>query len=95
MFQATVSVLESLKTNEVVVEAGCVFVVVSSHGYGRANSFDNDFRCFDGTLMSTKDFLQYFNNINLPQLEGVPKVFIFQICRSVYETSLCTGLVRT
>ncbi|KAL0893480.1 hypothetical protein ABMA27_013681 [Loxostege sticticalis] len=79
--KATVSVLESLKTNEVVVEAGCVFVVVSSHGYGRANSFDNDFRCFDGTLMSTKDFLQYFNNINLPQLEGVPKVFIFQICR--------------
>ncbi|XP_028158305.1 caspase Dronc [Ostrinia furnacalis] len=77
----TVEVLESLKTNSVIVEAGCVFVVVSSHGYARAHSSDNDFRCHDGTLMSTKDFLQYFNNLHLPALEGVPKVFIFQICR--------------
>ncbi|XP_063821428.1 caspase Dronc [Ostrinia nubilalis] len=72
----TVEVLESLKTNSVIVEAGCVFVVVSSHGYARAHSSDNDFRCHDGTLMSTKDFLQYFNNLHLPRARVYSDILI-------------------
>lgn len=73
------STLRSL--NEVLAGVECLFVVVSSHGYGRAGSSDNDFRCYDGQLMSTYEFIKYFDNRNLHMLQGVPKVFIFQICR--------------
>ncbi|KAL4704510.1 hypothetical protein ACJJTC_007629 [Scirpophaga incertulas] len=77
--EKTVATLQSL--NEVLSGTECVFIVVSSHGYPRPGSSDVDFRLHHGELMSVYKFLEYFNNENLPDLIGVPKVFIFQICR--------------
>nr|XP_021194873.2 caspase Dronc [Helicoverpa armigera] len=75
----TTETLRSL--DAVLVDIESVFVVVSSHGYERAHSSDTDVRCKDGKLMRLMDIIDYFNNRNLPALIGVPKVFIFQMCR--------------
>nr|XP_026501424.1 caspase Dronc [Vanessa tameamea] len=81
--------LETLKgLKEVVVGAECVFIVVSSHGYERPRSSDNDIRCKDGGLIAIRDIIDYFNNKNFPALQGVPKVFIFQLCRGNNEESV-------
>ncbi|XP_026329192.1 caspase Dronc-like isoform X2 [Hyposmocoma kahamanoa] len=58
-----------------------VFVVFSSHGYARSCSSDTDLRCSDGGLISRSSIINYFNNDNFPELNGVPKVFVFQTCR--------------
>lgn len=58
-----------------------VFIVFSSHGYARARSADTDLRCSDGQLISLSSIINYFNNDNFPELNGVPKVFVFQTCR--------------
>lgn len=79
--QETIETLKSLNT--VLEDIESVFIVVSSHGYERANSSDLSVRCQDGQLISLYDIIGYFNNINMPALIGVPKVFIFQMCRSV------------
>ncbi|XP_050665338.1 uncharacterized protein LOC126965661 isoform X2 [Leptidea sinapis] len=76
--EETVETLKSLK--EVVVGAECVFIVVSSHGYERQYSSDTDIRCNDGRLITIYEIIEYFNNKNFPDLHGVPKVFIFQLC---------------
>uniref|UniRef100_A0A2A4IVH1 Caspase family p20 domain-containing protein n=1 Tax=Heliothis virescens TaxID=7102 RepID=A0A2A4IVH1_HELVI len=74
--------METLKSlDAVLVDIESVFVVVSSHGYERAHSSDTDVRCKDGKLLRLMDIIDYFNNRNLPALIGVPKVFIFQMCR--------------
>ncbi|KAM3961857.1 death regulator Nedd2-like caspase [Aphomia sociella] len=65
--------------------AACVFVVVSSHGYARHSSADFEFRVSDARLLSFQRFVDYFNNDALPDLVGVPKVFIFQTCRGSKE----------
>lgn len=67
-----------------VAGAECVFIVVSSHGYEGARGYDNDLRCADGGLLSTRDVVDHFHNLSMPELRGVPKVFIFQLCRSVH-----------
>ncbi|XP_060810903.1 caspase Dronc [Amyelois transitella] len=78
--------MDSLRNLPSTLEgAKCVFVVVSSHGYDRHGSSDNDFRCSDGRLISLYDFIEHFSNKALPQLKGVPKVFIFQTCRGKKE----------
>ncbi|XP_047988533.1 caspase Dronc-like isoform X2 [Leguminivora glycinivorella] len=61
--------------------AECVFIVISSHGYGRDGSWDTDIRCSDGGLISAHAVVDHFNNQNCPVLIGIPKVFIFQMCR--------------
>ncbi|XP_061711802.1 caspase Dronc-like isoform X2 [Cydia pomonella] len=61
--------------------AECVFIVISSHGYGRDGSWDTDIRCSDGGLISAHAVVDHFNNQNCPALIGIPKVFIFQMCR--------------
>lgn len=58
-----------------------MFIVVSSHGYERPHSSDTDVRCKDGQLISLYDIMTYFDNRNMPALIGIPKVFIFQMCR--------------
>nr|AFX60235.1 caspase-5 [Spodoptera exigua] len=74
--------METLKSlNNVLVNIESVFIVVSSHGYERPHSSDTDVRCKDGQLSSLYDIMTYFNNRNMPALIGVPKVFIFQMCR--------------
>nr|AFJ04535.1 caspase 5 [Spodoptera litura] len=74
--------METLKSlNNVLVNIESVFIVVASHGYERPHSSDTDVRCKDGQLISLYDFMTYFNNRNMPALIGVPKVFIFQMCR--------------
>ncbi|CAH3879511.1 caspase Dronc isoform X3 [Pieris brassicae] len=75
----TVTTLESLK--KVIVGVECVFIVVSSHGYERKYSSDTDIRCKDGQLITIYEIIDYFNNKNFPALHGIPKVFIFQLCR--------------
>ncbi|RVE42113.1 hypothetical protein evm_013225 [Chilo suppressalis] len=83
---------ETLKLlNQVLAGAECVFIVVSSHGYSRDNVSDVDFRCHDGKLMSIYEFLEYFNNEQLPALIGIPKVFIFQLCRGWKELQMPLG----
>ncbi|CAH2086959.1 unnamed protein product [Euphydryas editha] len=82
----TLETLRGLK--EVVVGAESVFIVVSSHGYEGPRGYDNDLRCSDGGLLSTRDVIDHFNNKNMPALRGVPKVFIFQLCRGSNEDSL-------
>ncbi|CAF4843095.1 unnamed protein product [Pieris macdunnoughi] len=75
----TVTTLENLK--KVIVGVECVFIVVSSHGYERKYSSDTDIRCKDGQLITIYEIIDYFNNKNFPALHGIPKVFIFQLCR--------------
>ncbi|KAJ8723026.1 hypothetical protein PYW07_004206 [Mythimna separata] len=75
----TIATLKQL--NDVLVDIESVFTVVSSHGYERAHSSDLDVRCKDGQLISLYEIMDYFNNRNMPALIGVPKVFIFQMCR--------------
>lgn len=75
--------MKSLKNVLVGVES--VFIVVSSHGYERAHTSDTELRCKDGKLLSLYDLMTYFDNTNMPGLIGVPKVFIFQMCRSVNQ----------
>ncbi|XP_073944534.1 caspase Dronc-like isoform X2 [Choristoneura fumiferana] len=65
-----------------------VFIVVSSHGYERAGSWETDIRCSDGGLLSTLDVVDRFNNTNCPALIGIPKVFIFQMCRGDNRSAL-------
>ncbi|XP_035436391.1 caspase Dronc isoform X1 [Spodoptera frugiperda] len=73
---------ETLKSlNNVLVDYETVFIVVSSHGYERPHSSDTDVRCKDGQLISLYDIMTYFDNRNMPALIGIPKVFIFQMCR--------------
>ncbi|CAG9783450.1 unnamed protein product [Diatraea saccharalis] len=71
--------------NQVLAGAECAFIVVSSHGYQRGGASDVEFRCHDGQLMGIYEFLEYFNNERLPALIGIPKVFIFQLCRGLLE----------
>ncbi|XP_072943375.1 caspase Dronc-like isoform X2 [Epargyreus clarus] len=82
--QATLDTLKSLRQVEDVHAAECVFVVVSSHGHERAGLSDVDVCCYDGRV-SVYDFIDFFNNTNFPELQGKPKVFIFQICRGLKE----------
>ncbi|XP_026742588.1 caspase Dronc [Trichoplusia ni] len=77
--QQTLDTLKSL--NDVLEGVESVFIVVSSHGYKRAHTSDTDVRCKDGKLISLYDIMTYFNNTEMPGLVGVPKVFIFQMCR--------------
>lgn len=88
MCQETLETLHGLK--EAVVGVECLFIVVSSHGHARAASSDNDFRCRKGGLVSLSYVLERFNNRNLPALRGVPKVFVFQLCRylALNDTSI-------
>ncbi|XP_038215445.1 caspase Dronc isoform X2 [Zerene cesonia] len=76
---------ETLKTlkylKEVIVNVECVFIVVSSHGYERPATSDTDIRCSDGCLISSHEIIEHFSNKNFPALHGIPKVFIFQLCR--------------
>lgn len=78
-----------------LVDIESVFVVVSSHGYERPHLSDTDFRCTDGLLISLYEVVEYFNNHNMPALIGVPKVFIFQMCRSVIKVCRMLMLVDT
>ncbi|CAK1552699.1 unnamed protein product [Leptosia nina] len=75
----TVKTLENLKN--VIFGVECVFIVVSSHGYERIDSSDTDIRCKDLRLISIYEIIEYFSNKKFPALHGVPKVFIFQLCR--------------
>lgn len=61
----------------------CVFLVVSSHGHERRYSSDTDIRCSDGKFISLYAIVDYFNNRKLPNFTDLPKVFIFQACRSL------------
>ncbi|KAI5634494.1 caspase domain-containing protein [Phthorimaea operculella] len=77
----TKKTLEGLKNGICGEGPECVFVVFSSHGHARSGTGDTDIRCSDGHLISYFEIIDYFNNERFPALQGIPKVFIFQICR--------------
>ncbi|XP_037295506.1 caspase Dronc-like isoform X3 [Manduca sexta] len=77
---------ETLKSlSSVLVGAEVVFTVVSSHGYEKKLNANTSIRCSDGLLTTDGNIIEFFNHKNMPQLLGVPKVFIFQVCRGVVE----------
>ncbi|KAG6462901.1 hypothetical protein O3G_MSEX013528 [Manduca sexta] len=91
-FQVLTYINLTLKTNEtlkslssVLVGAEVVFTVVSSHGYEKKLNANTSIRCSDGLLTTDGNIIEFFNHKNMPQLLGVPKVFIFQVCRGVVE----------
>ncbi|KAJ2952423.1 hypothetical protein O0L34_g6727 [Tuta absoluta] len=77
----TKQTLEELKYGICGEGPESVFVVFSSHGHARSGTGDTDIRCSDGHLISYFEIIDYFNNERFPALQGIPKVFIFQICR--------------
>ncbi|OWR55428.1 caspase Nc [Danaus plexippus plexippus] len=85
----TWNTLHSLK--EVVAGVDCVFIVVSSHGYPSSHGSDIDIRCHDGRFISVFEIVNHFNNERFPALRGIPKVFIFQLCRGNNESFLYGG----
>lgn len=72
--------LTKLKDMEEVRQAGCLVVVVSSHG-----TADQHFLTGDMELLDTQWVLDLFKDSQCPHLKDKPKLFIWDLCHGYYQ----------
>lgn len=68
-------------TNPVIKKADCLVIAIMSHGEEGETKESSQVVTSDGRYLPVSWILEQFNNINCPEFQNKPKIFIFQICR--------------
>ncbi|XP_037782364.1 caspase Dronc-like [Penaeus monodon] len=76
----TIRTIKAFSANKRLKKAGCVIVIVLSHGRDRRTFYTSDGRPL--RVDSVRDF---FLEEACPHMKGKPKIFLFQMCRGEDE----------
>lgn len=76
----TIRTVKSFSANKRLKEAGCVIVVVLSHGRDRRTFYTSD-----GSPLRVDSVRDFFLEEACPLMKGKPKIFLFQMCRGEDE----------